>query len=214
MYEPLKITAYPRCGIVADEYLPIDGILFYAAMRQEYGSQILTTPGKVADVADVDLPLEKRNINGEWFYAASFAQWETPADGQGFWVKRFDRKQDHFIDFGKRRGKVIVEQGRYKAYRMPTFYRHALSVSWYVVGDNAEIENLLAHVTHIGKKTAQGNGRIIRWQVEECPHDWSIYGEGGILMRAIPDEDGILYGIRPSYWLRKNQVVAALPQSN
>lgn len=214
MYEPLKITAYPRCGIVTDKHLPIDGILFYVAMRQVYGSQVLTTPGKAADVAVVDLPLEKRTINGDWLYAASFAQWGNSIDGQGFWVKRFDRKQDHFIDFGTRRGKVIVGQGRYKAYRMPTFYRHALSVSWYVVGDRTEIENLLAHVTHIGKKTAQGNGRIIRWQVEAWSHDWSIYGADGRLMRAIPDENGILYGIRPSYWLRKNQIVAALPQSN
>lgn len=210
MYEPLKITAYPRCGIITDEYLPIDGILFYAAMRQAYGAQVLTTPGKVPAVIAVDLPLEKRIINGEWLYAASFAQWEKPADGQGFWVKRFDRKQSGFIDFGKRRGKVIVEQGRYKAYRMPAFYRHALSVSWYVVGDKAEIENLLAHVTHIGKKTAQGNGRIITWQVESWPHDWSITRDGE-LMRAVPNEAGILYGVRPSYWLSENQVLCKLP---
>lgn len=212
MYKPLRITAYPRCGIVADEYLPIDGILFYVAMRQAYGSQILTTPGKSADAIAVELPLEKRTLNGEWFYAASFAEWQYYADGQGFWVKRFDQKQGHFIDFDNRRGKVIVEQGRYKAYHMPTFYRHALAVVWYVVGDKTKIENLLAHVTHIGKKTAQGNGRIIRWKVEEWSHDWSLYGEDGQLMRAIPDgENGILYGIRPSYWARENQVMAALP---
>ena len=119
MYEKLKITAYPRCGIVTDEYLPFDGILFYVAMRQKYGGQLLTTPGRMADVTAVDLPIEKRTINGEWLYAASFAQWESSADGQGFWVKRFDRKQSDFVDFGNRRGKVIVEQGRYKAYRMP-----------------------------------------------------------------------------------------------
>jgi len=214
MYKPLKITAYPRCGIETDVFLPIDAILYFYAMRRKYDSLIITTPGQLPNVAPVELPLEKRIVNNEWFYAASFAQWSTYADGHGFWTKRFDRKQSHLIERdGKRRGKLIIHKGRYKSYHMPTFYRHALSVSWYVVGDKPEIESLLAHITHIGKKTSQGNGRIIRWQVEACPHDWSIYGEGG-LMRAIPDEGGILYGIRPPYWLRENQIVAALPQSN
>lgn len=210
--QPLKITALPRVGIeTADAYLPIDGILYATAMRRAYGPELLTASGKAAPAAPVALPLERRGEDDAWYYAASFAQWGPHADYSSFWVKRFDQEHDDLVDFDGRRGKVIVEQGRYKAYHMPTFLRHALWVSWYVVGEKVEIESLLAAVTHIGKKTSQGNGRIIAWTVEPWPEDWSVYGPDGRLMRAIPDPDGILYGVRPSYWLAENQVLCRLP---
>lgn len=211
MFEPLKITAYPRCGIESDVYLPIDGILFGEAMANYYGPQLLSTPGEMANAPPVDLPIEKRTANGHWFYAASFAQWGPHTDGATFWTKRFDRKTDNLIDFGKNRGKVITEQGRHKAYMMPVFYRHALSVSWYVFGERGAITDLLATVTHIGKKPAQGEGRINQWTVEPAAHDYSVYGANGQPMRSIPSKMGVLYGVRPSYWYHKNQTLCLLP---
>lgn len=211
MFEPLKITAYPRCGIESDVHLPIDGILFAQAMANQYGPQMLSTPGEMVDVTPVDLPIEKRTANGQWFYAASFAQWGPHADGATFWTKRFDRKTDNLIDFGKNRGKVITEQGRYKAYMMPVFYRHALHVSWYVHGERSAIIDLLATVTHIGKKPAQGEGRINRWTVEPAAYDYSVYSADGQPMRSIPAKAGVLYGVRPSYWYRENQTLCLLP---
>lgn len=213
-FEPLKITARPRVGIETDEYLPLDGILFYLAMRRAYGPQLVTAPGQVADVEPVGLPLARVAAHGTWFYAASFAAWGPHADYGSFWVKRFDQEHADLVDFDGRRGRVIVEKGRYKSYHMPTFLRHALDVSWYVVGDRAEIAALLMHATHIGKKTAQGNGRIIEWMVEPWPADWSIRDEGGRLMRALPapgDPAAVLYGYRPSYWLPENQMPCLLP---
>ncbi len=213
-YEPLKITAWLRCGVITDTHLPIDAILFYSAMAQLNGPQLVTLPGRNPDAKTASLPLKHVEVDGVWFHAASFAQWGPHADGQAFWTKRFDQKTAHLVDFRGRRGKVIVGQGRYKAYRMPVFYRHALWVSWYVVGDYVAIQRLLAPMTHIGKKTAQGFGRVIRWEVEPWDHDWSVYGPGGRLMRAIPERGGILYGIRPSYWDRRNQVPCRLPEQD
>jgi len=212
MFEPLKITAYPRCGIESDVYLPIDGILFAQAMANRYGPQMLSTPGEMVDVPPVDLPIEKRTTNGQWFYAASFAQWGPHTDGATFWTKRFDRRTEHLIDFGKARGKVNNEAARYKAYMMPVFYRHALHVSWYVFGKRSTIADLLATVTHIGKKPAQGEGRVTRWTVEPAAHDYSVYGAAGQPMRSIPAKVGVLYGVRPSYWYHKNQVICRLPE--
>lgn len=85
---------------------------------------------------------------------------------------------------------------------------------WYVVGEREAIEELLAPVTHVGKKTAQGNGRLNGWAVEPCLEDWSETGPDGRLMRAIPcrpGEGGVLYGVRPSYWLAANQLPCVLP---
>lgn len=211
MYESLKITAWPRCSIESGLYLPLDGILYALAMRREHGPEMLTTPGQATAAESVPLPLERRGTGDAWYYAASFAQWGPHVDGQSFWVKRFDQEHADLVDFDGRRGNVVVERGRYRAYHTQTFVRHALHVSWYVVGDRAAIVELLAHAGHIGKKTAQGNGRIIRWDVEPWPEDWSVYGAGGRLMRAIPAADGVLHGIRPSYWLPSSQTLCRLP---
>ncbi len=154
-------------------------------------------------------------LNGgtdQWFYAASFAQWGEATEGQDHWNKRFDSSLAHLVDFDGKRGKVIVEQGRYKAYHMPVWYRHALSVSWWVVGDIGWVMRMLSTVTHIGKKGAQGWGAVLRWEVEPTPCDWSVYGQGGKLMRAIPAEYGILTGLRPSYWIPRNQMICEVPK--
>lgn len=211
MYEPLKVTATLRCGVVANRHLPLDGILLYAAMRERHGPQLLTTPGAVPDLEMEPLPLARLNEGPEWYYAASFAAWpETMAEGRDYWNKRFDQARSDLVDFAGRRGRVLVEQARYKSYHMPVFYRHALEVSWYVVGDGAELERLLAPMMHIGKKASQGWGRVIGWEIVPCSHDWSVR-RAGRLMRSIPARDGILYGIRPPYWLPANQVPCRLP---
>jgi len=66
-------------------------------------------------------------------------------------------------------------------------------------------------MTHIGKKVAQGWGRINEWQVNQVDKDWSLYDDDGNLMRSIPAAQGIVYGIRPSYWSRENQVTCQMP---
>jgi len=221
MFSPLKITAYLQCAVVADETLPIDGILYYYAMRAEHGAQDVTVPGGHVDKEPVwaSVPLLMLNRGPEWFYAASFAQWSQPvAEMTDHWNKRYDTRYDGLVDFHGKRGKVVVEQGRYKAYHMPVFCRHTLSVSWYVMGGQESVERLLARVTHIGKKTAQGWGAVLRWEIVPWPHDWSVRGPDSELMRAIPAsaaKDGpdktLFCGYRPSYWDRRNQAMCAVP---
>lgn len=218
MYENLKVTAYLQCGAITDAYCPLDGILYYQGMRDRYGPQDYTVPGGHTGqnplTAQV-VPLQKLNPGPAWYYACSFAQWSHPSiEAQDYWNKRFDNPLADLVDFGGKRGKVIVEQGRYKAYHMPVYYRHALSVSWYVVGNKQRIEELLSTCTHIGKKIAQGWGAVLRWDVQPFRHDWSVTGPNGELMRAIPDPNGDgHYGIRPSYWMANNQCKVRLPHA-
>lgn len=229
-FEPLRVRAYLRAGILSDKWLPLDGILFYQAVRDDLGPQAVTIPGGTL------LAQEKGNAmrggrlpfayvhSKEWYYRCSWAQWSHDVEGRDYWNKRFDQAFTHLVDFRGRRGKVIIEQSTYKAYHMPIFYRSALWVEWYCVGNKERIEYLLYTVTHLGKKSSQGWGRVVSWEVKAWKNDWSIWRDGE-LMRGIPPEhlpkDGYPidlhfanYGVRPSYWDKRNQITLAMPNGH
>lgn len=216
-YRPLVITARLRCGIVSDGLLPIDAILYYAQHRQANpGGRIMTTSRASAQVwgeGVLPLVLPIQRLNGgrpEWYYAASCARWSEPAaEGLDYWTKRVDVAQAHFVETTAR---VPISGGRYRAYRMPTPYRHALGVSWCVVGEPEQIRGLLHLVTHLGKKTEMGWGCVMEWSVEPASEDWSVRATDGSLTRPVPvDAGGILYGYRPPYWHPRNQTMCEMP---
>jgi len=221
-YEPLKITATMRTGVVSDQWLPLDAILFYQAHRLVLGPEIISKPGGNATSHKVSVPLKCINSGTpDWFFACSWAYpqpWWV-AEGSDNWNKRFDNDLSDLIDFGKRRGKVIIEEAQYKSYHVPIYYRVALFIEWYCVGKRRRIKELLSTVTHVGKKTSQGWGRVSDWSIESWPDDWSCYGPGGELMRGIPlamntrrAGDTISYGIRPSYYRTENNRILAVPR--
>ena len=221
--EPLRIRANLRSAVVADEFMPLDGVLLYQAHRELGGTQVVTIPGAytINGVSTLPLAIEhpgRRN----WYYRCSWAQWGESVEGTDYWNKRFDSQYADVIDWDGKRGKVIVEQGKYKAYHQPIFYRAALWVEWYCVGDKNIIERLLCTVSHMGKKRSQGWGRVASWKIESWPEDWSIWRSDGRLMRGIPLEDArerrgdgpydfMYYGIRPSYWNKSNQKALVKP---
>jgi CRISPR type IV-associated protein Csf3 len=223
---PMRIRATLRAPVVADQWLPLDGVLFYQQTRNDLGGQDLTTPGrsslaepKGGPVPGGRLPLAIVHAR-DWYYKCSWAQWGPHADGVEYWAKRFDNPLADLVDFRGRRGKIDTSAGEYKAYRMPLYYRAALWVEWYCVGNAEKIAPLLYMVTHLGKKSSQGWGRVARWEIEPIGEDWSIWRDG-TLMRGIPRyhwprERGVplhvgLYGTRPSYWDRRNQMELVLP---
>lgn len=227
-FESLKVTAQFRSSVVCDQFFPLDGLLWYQAHRLALGPEQATLPGgNPGGDRKMHMPLKMIHPGEEdWYFACSWAQphpWWIQ-EGTDHWNKRFNSAFVELLDFGKRRGKVIIEQGKYKAYHMPVFYRVAKSVHWYCVGDKAEIEALLSTFTHIGKKTSQGWGRVT-WTVESWHSDWSVW-RNGKLMRGVPQPDALAlikehgkfvpfdivnYGLRPSYYRRENQRILAVP---
>lgn len=219
-HEPLRVRAYLQTGVISDAYLPLDAVLYYLVHREHLGEQVMTIPGEPATEGDGGsegrMPFARVQARRRhWHWACSFAQWpDHTVEGKDHWSSRFDLQHSDLIDFGRRRGAVAIGSGRYKGYRMPVFYRHALYVEWYCRGDRAELERLLGFATHLGKKYAQGWGAVLRWEVVPWPEDWSVTGPGGRLMRAVYDSSSrVTYGLRPSYWLPAHQFPARLPKS-
>ncbi len=222
-FEPLQITAVLRTAVISDQWLPLDGILFFQKTREDLGAQVMTMSG-VSNLAEPkgktmkggELPIKTVNSK-EWYYRCSWAVWSSYVDGKDYWNKRYDNDLSDFVTF-KGRGTVNNKEGAYRAYHQPVFYRSALWVRWFCVGDKTEITRLLSTCTNIGKKPAQGWGRVARWEVESIGDDWSIWKDGK-LMRGIPAFDKstdyagnlALYGVRPSYWDRRNQIMVVLP---
>jgi len=221
-FESLRVTAHLRTDVISDRWLPLDAVLLYQASRMRYGAQVATVPGGEPEKSNVRMPLAIVHPGEQhWYYACSWAQpqpWWV-AEGKDYWNKRFDVGFASLVDFRGKRGKVLIEKGQYKAYHMPIFYYAAAKVEWYCVGDQVGIEALLSTVTHVGKKRSQGWGAVSRWRVEPWQEDWSVWRDGK-LTRGAPVQDVagqdnafriMLYGVRPSYYRRQNQMPLAVP---
>jgi CRISPR type IV-associated protein Csf3 len=219
--ENLRVRAWLRCGVISDKFLPLDGILLYQAHRDQCGAQDVTIPGDYSSNMQIaTLPLDITHPGWHnWYYQCSWAQWSHEIEGRDYWNKRFDSGFADLVNFGKKMGVVIIEKGRYKAYHHPFFYRVSNFVEWYCVGDKVEIELLLSTVTHIGKKSSQGWGRVWKWEIVSIGNDWHLWRDGQ-LMRGVPAEDVAdagkpfnvgVYGIRPSYWKQSNQMTLVMP---
>lgn len=214
MFEPLCIRAYIQTPIISDQFLPLDSILYHHVIRERFGAQDYAIPGKNFISEEIRLPFEVENERRrDWFYHCSFAQWSQDMhEDQSTYCKRFDLKLAHLIDFQGKTEKISLSGGRFKNYYIKVYTRIATWVEWYVQGDRVEIERLLPFVTHLGKKSAQGWGSVLRWEVESTTADWSIHGPDGRLMRAVPSESGaFIYGIRPCYWEPIHQFNCEMP---
>lgn len=125
---------------------------------------------------------------------------------RNYWHKRFDAQEaEECVDFQGRRGKVNVGAAKYKNYRMPLTIFLVPALTWYAVGDMAEVKDLISRVTSIGKKRSQGYGKVRNWMVQETEEDLSH-------LRAIPNPEGdVIYGVRPPYWLENNVMRVVIP---
>lgn len=217
-FQPLHIRAYLQTPIICDRYLPLDGIIFNQFIREKFGAKSHTLPRQSTnkEYSGFNLPLQKRNMNEEeWYYACSFAVFPTIAlRDKHEYAKRFDfHEAGTYADFEGRRGRIDTARGEFKNYFVKEYTWSTPYVDWYARGIKDELEKLLAFCTHIGKKSSQGCGSLLCWEVMETDKDWYKNDDKGNLMRAIPSQNGqYYYGIRPAYWHPRHQAKVLLPQ--
>jgi CRISPR type IV-associated protein Csf3 len=178
-------------------------------------------------VKDLDLPLAKwsvpfagacdprlRDESGRvwgWCASAVHADWSISTTVEV-------RKRTAFDDMARwsRAPDVDVSAGRFKAHDLRLPARVARRLEWYAVGDPAQIQRVLTeHITAVGRKVGHGNGRVLRWRVDDWAHDWSVT-RNGRLSRPMPE--GYVRGpvqrrgVRALYWHPSRQIACVVPR--
>lgn len=164
---PLLVRAWLGTPYVAAEPpdgLHLDGLLSWAVLSSR------PYPLPQHAVATV-VPLPVQCL---WTSAAGLPLWATtllrPTAGRSvhgveYWHKRYPSDRADW----DRRGRAVTSRGRWKEYRMPLNVVRCESLEALVLGHAGRLEQLLAHVTHVGKKGSMGYGRVLRWEVVPLP---------------------------------------------
>lgn len=95
-----------------------------------------------------------------------------------YWHKRYPA---HRAEFGDRLN-AVTTAGRWKEYRTPVHTHHVERLYALTIGHAETIEALLSIVTHIGKKSSMGYGRVGRWTVTAGTHT----PEDVLALRPVP----------------------------
>ena len=66
---------------------------------------------------------------------------------------------------------VATHQGRWRNRIMPLVVTMCRQVTWQGVGDVEQVRQILTPVAAIGKKRAQGEGRVLAWHIEPTDGD-------------------------------------------
>jgi hypothetical protein len=192
---PLLVRATLATPLVLSaDGLPLDGLLSWAALT----AHPVASDFDGAAVVPLPLRLQWVSETGQPLWCAS----ALLPDGDGapvaeYWHKRYPT---HRAEFGVRMN-ADTQAGRWREYRVPLRVRAAVALSAICIGDRAEVERLLAVVTHVGKKGSMGYGRVANWSVAEADHA----ADDVLARRPLPDayigaKGGALRGWTPPYW--------------
>jgi len=219
--QPLRVTFKMLAPIAVTDYIHFDSLVWHAGLQDQLGSAFWNQTGH--EHYNIKLPLKEqtqtlkldRIVLRKKYYAASVGLY---TDGYIEDVQSWRKK----CDFPDGMGKIDIRRGRFKAYDMPLTVIYAPTVTFYAVGNAAEILRLLTtHLTHIGKKRVQGYGRVGEIIVEPIKEDRSILWKG-VLQRPIPvtgcpykfeDPITMYYAWRPPYWRISSLTECYMPGS-
>lgn len=219
--EALRIRAHLGSNVVInDPCLPFDSLLYSVGIRgllKDSPHTTLPAESTLPKSIDYELPILKRNENQDsWYYAASFADY--PRDvvvGKTFYTSSF--KVDKSLGRLSKTTTIYNQSGKFKSIHNTLYYLSCRHIDWYVTGDKTQIQELLMHLTAIGKKVSQGFGQVKEWEVIEWSEEWYLRRDRKV-MRSIPVNQPEkhshvkIWGVRPSYWLPKHQFPCLVPR--
>lgn len=218
IFRPLLVTARLSSPLAGEAPL-LDALLewslspYFAGREkaQEPGFKI-TRAGPCPEMGAIPIPLKRTRL-GPWLVAHSSSP-ILPAcrETVEHVAKRISVENAGLLDPAER--KVVSTTNSWtKSYRLPLRVRRVGRVCWFAEGNPREIRKALKDVLAVGKKVADGYGRVERWHVEVVADDLSWYAPhdaGRVLMRPLPRGDWLpkdLLGFRrdscavsPPYW--------------
>lgn len=206
MNRPLLVTARLASPLAlgADGAPQLDALLewslspFFAdgGKRRDPGFKV-TRAGPAPPQGAIPIPLARRQV-GPWLVAlCSEPILPRCRETVEYVNKRLATEAAGLLRPSER--KVISTTNSWtKSYRLPLRVLAVPCVRWLCVGDRREVRKALRDVRALGKKVADGYGRVAEWAAEEYPedHSWFAPADGAaVLMRRLP----LLIGGRP--WL-------------
>jgi len=214
MYKEIKITATLRTPIILQGYMTFDALL--GALLFE----------RLQDVDNAHAAIPIQCDNG--LFHASAAQLEI-IDRGGLAIAanlraQHDLNPDHIKKSkdGERLHRSLGLKRRRQFGAVLNKYKTATasSISWDVVGDVEQIEDLLGGVYFIGKKRTAGFGEVTNWSVTEDNDSNGLIGLNGDPLRPIPADrfDGdktfpiIDAAWKPAYWNPENRAACYAPE--
>lgn len=208
----LRVTAHLQQGAVLPPVFPapLDGILASAAHRQVLGQRY----GHEHDPHVRDLPLAtwRAGAGKQWVWAASCAHTDSDVREAHYWHKRTPHAVAEVVTGSHLPPTIYEGHGRYRHYRTPLAVTVTGQLRWWAVGDPDGVRALLGSVWCVGKKAAQGEGRVMAWHVtdEGSADAWPVLWSTGRIGRPMParaaealglvDPDVVEHAVRPPYW--------------
>ncbi len=211
-----KITIEFGSSLIFDHIPTFDGLLAYAAVREELGQEgMKSATSLTAEEIEWSNGLIPLRQDERGVFMASWLLWDENAHAQGgvSWKKRFEEKHSHLVDFGGKRRKVKINAGQFKSYNVP-MTTHSIRQGWFFfqTDDLDRVINLFdTHICGLGKKRSQGYGDIVGYDIR--PIDYDPFS--GTVIRPVPtddpEEEGILMAWRSPYWEPSNFAVCRRP---
>lgn len=211
----LSVTAYLDGSVFLPHgWCALDAVLAWAEAQRRH-----LPPPAFGEIVPVEIPVA-RESEGRFHMASFFLpEWEC-------WEKQHTVRRPVIeaaqIWQAKKWGRLSVATGPNKAYRIPreVGFPKEGRITAYCVGEREELISLLAIVSHLGKKTGVGLGRVTRWDVEEtAPWDGFPEIRDGLPLRHLPVDYPGLYGcpstalVRLSYpYWQGPRVECAIPE--
>lgn len=143
-----------------------------------------------ASIVPIEVPLAREP--GGRFHLASVGHFEIEAHELRHVQKR--PAVEYFKSHGSPKiGTVSISSGPDKGARIPTPVLHPRDglITWWAVGDEPEVRELLGLVSHLGKRRAVGVGHVDRWDVETTEpwgHGFPLLLPGGAPTRSLPED--------------------------
>lgn len=208
----LKVTAFLARPFAGRFPISLDALLMYAIAQRD----------RLPPDGVEFFPLQLMKIPVEWdergFFHASVSQIESPIR---YSEKSFTKRPvtiERLAKFSNCSKQLNIGSGYHKAcfetlrLQMPA----DLKVVWYCVGDADEILSLLQSIPGLGANSHSGEGKVLRWEIEECEEDFSLFKDGKP-MRPLPK--GMFPSWRkkrwarlgPPYWLQEGLVECVVP---